>query len=307
MRLSSQADSCPQTGTTSLSRTIVVAKKEFTHAVRSGSLRGLFVLSLAATVIVFRATSGEPSRHTADATVGLLGLPFQLLAPIAAILTGCFTVVGERETGSLRLLLALPLSRIEVVLGKFLGTFTAITVGIAATVAFAIPVSFLIFGSAPYVPLVGLGVTTALLAGAFLGFATGISAAVSTRKRAIGVAVGSYFTLAFLWELVVAGIHYVVTQTLPERPFPAWILVLNRFNPIEAYAMVAEMLGATTVAPLRVSYGLLGSGSGSSIAEQSTASAPVYLSDHFVVLVFVLWIVTPVAIGAVRFRRAELR
>lgn len=305
MKSSSQTASSTQIGTTSLSRTIVVAKKEFTHAVRSGSLRGLFVLSLVATIIVFRATSGGPGGHTVDATVGLLGLPFQLLAPLAAILTGCFTVAGERETGSLRLLLALPPSRIEVVVGKFLGVFTAITVGIAATVVFAILVSLLTLDSVPFISLAGLGVATTLLAGAFLAFAIGISATVSTLKRAIGVAVGGYFTLAFLWELVVAGVHYAVTQTLPERPLPAWVSVLNRLNPIEAYAMAAETLGATAVAPLRVSYGFLRSG-GSSAAEQSTASVPVYLSDTFAIIVLALWIVIPATVGAVWFRRTEL-
>lgn len=292
--------------TTSIGRTAVVARKEFTHAVRSRSLRGLFALSIVATVVACRAASGATGGSPADAVVGLLGLPFQLIAPVAAILAGSFAVSGERESGSLRLLLGQSPSRTEVVLGKLLGGIAAIAVGVAATVAVAVPTSHVAVGSTPIAALVGLGIATVLLAAAFLGIAVGVSAAVSTRKRATGAAVGGYFVLAFLWEPVVAGAHYAATGSLPEGPIPAWLSVLDRLNPIEAYTAAADALGANAVAPLRVTFGLLDAGTGGSTAVRGSATAPVYLSDPFAVVVLGLWIAIPAAVGAFRFRRADL-
>lgn len=306
MGSTSRSDPAGAHGTTSTRRTAVVARKEFSHAVRSWSLRGLFALSLVVTVLVCRAASGVTGGSPGDAVVGLLGLPFQLLAPMAAILAGSFAVSGERESGSLRLLLGLSPSRTEVVLGKLLGGIAAIAVGVAATVAFAVPVSHVAVGSAPIAAFVGLGVATILLAGAFLGVAVGISAGVSTRKRSTGAAVGGYLVLAFLWEPVVAGVHYAATGSLPEGPIPAWLSVLDRLNPIEAYTAAADALGANAVAPLRVTFGLLDGGAGASAGSQGSAAVPVYLSDPFAVVVLGLWIAIPVVIGAFRFRRADL-
>ncbi|EMA58230.1 ABC transporter permease [Halorubrum lipolyticum] len=286
-------------------RSLAVARAEFVRIGRSRSLRALFVLLLAATVLAFVAGSDGDPAYAADAAVGLLGLPFQLTVPVAAILAGCFTLAGDRDAGTVRLLLGLSASRTEVVAGTFLGAFAALTLGVAAAVAVAVPASLAATGRVPASSLAAAGIATTLLAGAFLGVAVGAAALASTRKRSIAIAVGAHLTLLFLWEAVVAGASYAATGSLPTAPLPVWLAALDACNPIGAYARVAVALGAETVAPLRVSIGLLGSEAGATTA-RGAGGAPVYLSDPFAVAVLGLWTVIPLAVGTLRLRRRDL-
>ena len=44
------------------------------------------------------------------------------LVPLIALMLGYDAIVGERERGSLELLLSMPITRFELLLGKYLGT-----------------------------------------------------------------------------------------------------------------------------------------------------------------------------------------
>lgn len=291
-----------QTATTS--RVVTIARTEIKRTVRSRSLQVLMVLMLTATVLIFR-TAGTGSGFSDQEVVGLIGLPFQLIVPIAAILTGAFSISGDRESGTLRLLLGLPSSRTEVVLGKFLGVGTVITVGIASTTAVAALASHITIGSGQTATLLGIAGATILLGWGFLGFAIGVSAVVPTQKRATAITTGGYLTLLFLWEVVVAGAHYAVTQRLPEPPLPGWVSALELGNPIIAYARAAEAFGVSTVAPLRVTFGLI-TRSDTSSAAQAGAVLPTQPPDFVAIVVLGLWIAVPVAIGTLRFRQADI-
>lgn len=286
------------------SRVVTIARTEIKRTVRSRSLQVLMVLLLTATVLIFR-TAGTGGSFSDEEVVGLLGLPFQLIIPVSAILTGVFSISGDRESGTLRFLLSLPSSRTEVVLGKFLGIGTVITAGVVATTAFAALASYITIGSGQMATLIRIGGATILLGWGFLGFALGVSAVVSTQKRATAIATGGYLTLLLLWEVVVAGTHYAVTQRLPEPPLPGWVAVLELGNPIIAYARAAEAFGVSTVAPLRVTFGLVTHSDASSTA-QAGAVLPTHPPDFVAIVVLGIWIAVPVALGTLRFRQMDI-
>ena len=292
------------TGTTGVDRLVTIARKEFVHGVRSRTLQALLAALLGTTALVFWATERvtEPSLSA----VSLLGLPLQLLVPAAAILIGSVALSGERDSGSLRLLLGMPPSRTEVVLGKLLGGAGVLAAGLAVTFGWALLISLLAVGSVPVDPLTGLALATLLLGGAFLGLSTGVSAAVSTTKRSLAATFGTFLGVTFLWEPVVAGVHYLVAGSLPGAEIPGWLLFLDRTNPIEAYAVAANMLGAAGVSSLRVSVGLLGADPGAAVAERIGRRVPVYLTDPVSLVVLVGWLVVPVGVGLARFRRVDL-
>ncbi|MFD1641697.1 ABC transporter permease [Halohasta litorea] len=292
------------TGTTGLDRVAAIARKEFVHGVRSRTLQVLLAALLGTTALVFWAAErlADPSLSP----VGLLGLPLQLLVPVAAILIGSAAVSGERESGSLRLLLGMPPSRTEVVLGKLLGGASVLVAGLAVTFGWALLVSRLTVGSVPVGPLVGVAIATVLLGGAFLGLSIGVSSAVSTAKRSLAATFGAFLGVTFLWEPLVAGVYYLVSGSLPGAEVPGWLLFLDRSNPIEAYAIASNMLGAAGVSSLRVSIGLLGTNPSAGVAERIGQTVPVYLTDPVSVVVLVGWLVVPVVAGLARFRRADL-
>ena len=77
-------------------------------------------------------------------TVGLRSLEFTItslvslviyLVPLIALLLGFDAIVGERERGSLDLLLAYPITRGELLLGKYLGLALALALAILARLA----------------------------------------------------------------------------------------------------------------------------------------------------------------------------
>ena len=299
---SESTGSTGSTGSTTADRLVAIARKEFRDGIRSDALRVVFGLVIASTVLIYWAIgrSAEPGVLSA---VGFLGLPFQLLVPVAAIALGTVSVAGERAAGSLRLLLGLPPSRTEVVVGKFLGASGVLLAGLAVALVVAAIAGIVVFGTASLGPLVGVVAATALLGVAFLGVAIGLSAAVSSTRRAMAAGFGGFLGLTFLWEPVVAGVYYLVDGSLPGGEPPAWLLAVDRLNPIEAYAVVANMAGDVGVTPLRISVGL---GGGSTAAEGAGAAVPLVLAEPISIVVLCGWVAIPLAVGTRRFRRTDL-
>jgi ABC-2 type transport system permease protein len=176
--------------------------------------------------------------------------------------------------------------------------------GIAATFTVAAVMGVAIFGTTGIVPLAGVVTATALLGIGFLGFSIGLSASVSTAKRSMGAGFGIFLGLAFLWEPFVAGLYYLVEGSLPGGELPVWILAVERLNPIEAYAIVANIVSDVGVTPLRISLGLIGGPS--TAAEGSSVSVPFLLMEPFGIAVLCGWLVIPMALGTLQFQRSDL-
>lgn len=184
-----------------------VARKDFQDAVRSRWLLGLmalFVLLVSAAAYVVRPAPGQTVNSNAiinslivrDAMV-------TTLVPLIALVVAYNAVVGERDSGSLKLLLSLPHSRADVVFGKVLGRTGAVAVPVA--VGFLLP-AFVFLIASPVVfdasHYLGFVVLTALLAAAFVSIAVGFSAATSSHRLAIAGAIGIYFLFVPLWGAV---------------------------------------------------------------------------------------------------------
>jgi ABC-2 type transport system permease protein len=105
-----------------------VARKDVADAGRSWllySLCGLFVavLLVAATIHVLDPPVIDGREVTLDFGLGLDPVVWVVrwFVPLTALIVGHGSVVGERETGSLRVIMGLPITRREVLVGKLLG------------------------------------------------------------------------------------------------------------------------------------------------------------------------------------------
>jgi Cu-processing system permease protein len=113
-----------------------LAMKEFRDRIRNR-----WVLAVAAVFTVFSlaiawfggAQQGAVGLQSAEATIASLVSLVIYLIPLIALLLGFDAVVGERERGSLDLLLALPITRGELLLGKYLGLAAALTLSTLAS------------------------------------------------------------------------------------------------------------------------------------------------------------------------------
>lgn len=294
---------------------VIVARKDFEDVVRSKLIwmvLGLFVFLMG--IIVFAgANLGEEEIGT-DAFVGLFAdLGAWLMVPLIAVMLGYMAIVGERQSGSLRVLSGLGLGRADILTGKITSralamtvvTVVAMVVGLAMTLAVGAAFDAWLFAR-----FAGL---TLLLALMFTSIAVAISATTATRYRAMGGALGAYLLFAILWHPIAAGIHYVIKGALPVYEAPTWYFLLTRLNPLEAYNQVISVWIDQYV------WGLFGwvnivenlDGDVSDpqyllLTNRVEGELPFYLTDWFAAVILLAWIVVPLAVAYWRFGRVDL-
>ncbi|WP_226004718.1 ABC transporter permease subunit [Natrinema salinisoli] len=290
-----------------------VARKDFEDAVRSRLLWGLIFVFVA--FLVMSLLSAEqlfPEPVTVDAAMALSGVAMlaQLFVPGIALVAGYMAVVGERRSGSLRVLLSYPFSRGDVVVGKLAGrllvTGTALTIGFAVASVLVLG----LYGVPDAVTFVGFVATGVLLGLTFTALAVGGSAAASTQGRARTLTIGSFVGMVFFWKPVVVGIYYAVTGSLPGIRVEPWYVLLKRLNPLEAYRVLAgavldQRVDGVPEFPLE-DVPASAPPETLELSNRLAGDVPFYLADWFSVLVLLAWGLVPVVVGYWRFEDADL-
>jgi Cu-processing system permease protein len=225
-----------------MARVLPIAGKEVRDALTNRWLIAYAVLlgglGLAATATGLDSASGLAIQAFGRTTATLMNLCL-LLSPLVAVVMGAAVIAGEQERGTLEHLLAQPLTRSELLLGKHAGLLAALT---AATAAGFVPAGLAIALAA------GPGVlghyllfpTIAVLAGAAMA-AVGVLISVTSRSavHAQGMAMVTWFGFVLLYDLVLMG-------SLALSGMPAqWLAAALVSNPVDA----ARVLGVLALEP----------------------------------------------------------
>ena len=184
-----------------------------------------------------------------DAPTGLLGVNPLIIAltsittlsvyliPLIGLLLSFDAICGERERGTLTLSLSYPLSRSEILIGKFLAHITvlAIAIGIglgltATLVAYQHGIAYLAFW-----PLLKLFITSLALGASFLGFGYAISISVRQTGAASGIAIALWLVCVVLYDLGLLGALVVDASGYFTKTIFPWMLVAN---PADAFRLV---------------------------------------------------------------------
>ena len=293
-----------------------IARKDFEDAVRSRMVWaavGVFVLLMG--IIGASAATNDLSEADPTMLINLFAnIGGQLLVPIIALMVGYMAIVGERQSGSLRVLFGLSHSRRDVFVGKLASRLGLVAVVTLVACAVAVVLALVLFDSLPVATFLGFVGITILLGAAFAAIAVGVSAMAETRMRAMGGAIGSFVVFTMIWHPLVAGIHYLVEGELAGLEAPNWYFFLLRLNPLEAYTQVSSSLADQFI------WGLIG---WQSIVEDVPASTfqdpsalllsnrvagdlPFYLSGWFAAVTMLVWIAVPALVGYRSFRDADL-
>lgn len=288
-----------------------IARKDVEDAARSKLLWGIgaaFVLFLSLFFVVAGATA--PTEPTATMALSFVAVTSQLFIPIVALVAGYMAVVGERRSGSLRILLSYPFSRHDLVIGKTVGR--GLVVGLTLVVALLIGggVAAVLYGSPGVGTFAGYLGTVVLFGLAFTGIAVGISAGAGTRGRAMAMAIGTYMGMLLFWRPVVAGLYYLRHGSLPGLTVEPWYFLARRLNPVEAFQVLESSVLDSSVG---LAFGIPVEDVPSDVppdqltlGNRLVGDVPIYLEDWFMVVILLLWLVVPVAIGYLRFRNADL-
>ncbi|HJR60579.1 MAG TPA: ATP-binding cassette domain-containing protein [Vicinamibacterales bacterium] len=263
-----------------------IIRKELTDAVCNRWLIGyaslLGALGGAATLTGIDSTSGLALQAFGRTTATLMNLCL-LLSPLVAVLMGAASIAGERDRGTLEHLLAQPLTRTGLLLGKHAGLLSALTL---ATLAGFLPAGVLI-GMTAGSSMVGhflLFPAIAALAGAAMA-GVGLLISVSSRSavQAQGTAVFAWFGFVLLYDLLLMG-------SLAANGMPAeWLAAALIVNPVDA----ARVLGVLALEP---DLYLMGPAGAYIAARFSHAGAAGLLLAALTV-----WATAPVICAALRF------
>jgi ABC-type transport system involved in multi-copper enzyme maturation permease subunit len=271
---------------------LTIARKEFADALRSRVIWGIVVVIAVMTSLSAGISLIVPDvEGGAEMAIGAASQFAGLLVPIMALIAAYLAIAGERESGSLKVILGLPPSRGELLLGKFLGRSSVVAMGLALGFAVSGVVTAALYGGLPVGAFVGTTLLTVVLGVSFVGIAVGISAVTATRARAMTVAISAYLGLTLLWDLAPNAVHLLVTGEMPGETVPAWFLLLQGVSPTGAYNALVQRL-------------LLGGGT--AVEARLGGAAPVYLDPAVFLGILVAWTVVPLAVGAVVFSRADL-
>lgn len=278
------------------STALVLAAKEFEDAARSRLLWGLTLVLLVVTVPQFHGMTGTSIIDGPVDAVAFFPQTFMNYVAPLAIIAAYRAVVGERESGSLRVLFGHPVTRRDVVVGKVLGRAALValvlfvgTLGLGAVV-------FAVYGTLP-VGLFAVMATYVVAYGVVWAAVTvGVSAAASSRLQAIAGLLGLFlfFGPFRLWSTVSVPLASLVfgggpadgIDVLDPGTWPWWYPYVQRVNPMENFEMAREFV-AGIAAP---SVGSLG--------------GPAVNAFGFGILL--TWAIVPLSIGYWRFELADL-
>ncbi|WP_266078980.1 ABC transporter permease [Haladaptatus caseinilyticus] len=288
-----------------------VARKDFRDSLRSRwfwVVSAIFVgLFNGSAYFVGKGLGNTNQNASTDAFIALLGgKVVALLVPLIALVVAYSAIIGERETGTIKLMLSLPHSRQDIVVGKLLGRSGVIAVPIFLGLI-AAAVVLVIFGiSLKIVSYLLFTVLTVALGVTFVSLAIGISAAASTNRRAMVGSVALYVLFTQLWKHVRRSLLVLddkLSLGLETAQFAKYGLFVKYFNPVRAYeTLVASLyMGGTLDARL---YQL--SGIQLQLYKQAIGEMPFYLSNAVVLAQFLLWLLIPIAVGYLIFDRADL-
>jgi len=230
--------------------------------------------------------------------LSLAGIGGALLIPLIALVAAYLAIAGERESGSIKFTVGPPVSRSDVVLGKFGARGAIVGVGLLVSFVIGIAVAALFvpdmeFQYGDYFMFVGL---TLLYAVAYVAVAIGISASTKSRSRAMAGGIGFFFVFNLVWNFLPFGptaILRFIFDKLGIEYSQEFFDFIYSLSPTGAY-----LNGLQLVIP----DDLLNSASGGS----DVSSYPFYLEGWFMLLILAAWVVVPLAVGLWRFERAQL-
>jgi len=289
-----------------------VARKDFEDAVRSKMVWGIIAVFVGfmGFILTVALTTSDTSEATGGAVLGLTAQLSQLFVPLIALIVGYMAIVGERRSGSLRVLLSYPHSRRDVVFGKLAGRSAVIALALGVGSLASILLAAVLVESPNLSDVAGLLGSIVLFGVGFTGLAVGISASVRTRGKAMAVAIGSLLVFLLVWDAAAAGLYAAVTGSLPGLEVEAWYFLLKRLSPLGAFRAVAETFVDGQLQPF-FQMGLEEVPRDATpeqlrLANRVSGSLPFYFSNWFAAATLAAWGVVPVLVGYLRFERSDV-
>jgi Cu-processing system permease protein len=247
---------------------------------------GIMVLFALALTFAGSAPTGTLGVDMLTISVSSMTTLAVYLAPLLALMMSFDAIAGERDRGTLSLLLTYPAGRGEILMGKFLAQLTALGIATGVGLGSAGVIAGLYGGASTesLMALLRLIATATLLGAVFVALGYGVSALAKSPAAAAGLAAGLWLVFVVLFDLGLLGA--VVMDDggfFTQKIFP-WMMVAN---PADAFR-VWNIAGSDGVA--------IASGMGGAAKTLPIWAAPLSL---------LFWPLLAFALAHTAFRRVE--
>lgn len=287
---------------------VLVARREAQDVSRSRGLLTvvgiLAIVGILAAVVPAIALGGALGVRQ---SLGFLVAPLQLVVALAGLLSGYGAIAGPRTGGQLKLLLGLPVTRRALVAGALLGRSAVVLGGIVVGLTAVAITLTVVHRALPTARLAGFGALLCLFGVSITSLGVGLSAACRSRGRAAVAVVGAFVLFEFFWSVVPAAAHQLVVGSWPGTVVPAWVVLLERLQPLTAFEAATTLVLPPPETSVAVSSGGAEAAAGpTTLDDRLDGQPPAYLHPWASVLTLFAWTVVPLLVGWYRFARADL-
>lgn len=215
------------------------------------------VLMLAGLALAMVAIGGAPSGpveagRLAVATANLASLTVYLV-PLLALLLSCDALAGEAERGTMQLLLACPVARWQIPIGKFLAHLAVLAFAVAAGYGLAAALAADGADAAAWRAFAVMAASSVWLGAAFAALGCAIGAAAPDRGAASAAAILAWLALVVLYDMALLGL---LAADEEQAVSPGLFAALMLANPVDLYRLLnpagagPEALGSFAVATI---------------------------------------------------------
>jgi len=237
------------------------------------------------------APTGTTSVSPLAVTVVSLSSLSIFFIPLIALLLAYDSVVGEAERGTLTLLLTHPVSRTEVILGKFIGHLFLLAIAIVIGYGVAgVTISFTGeggFAGQEWDSFLRLLLSSILLGAIFLSIGYVISTWVSERGMAAALAIGIWLLFVLLYDMGLLALLAADGEGALSGGLVKWLMLAN---PTDSYRM----------------FNLTSSNATALLSGMAGLSAEHRVSDASLILIMLSWVVAPLVTACMIFRKRQL-
>ncbi len=270
----------------------IIALKELKDGMRNRWIAASIILLATLAIalsLLGSAPTGSLKASPMDITVISLTSLSVYLIPLIALILSFDALVGEFERGTMMLLLTYPVSRWQVIMGKFLGhlliLFIAIFVGYGGAIVL---LTLFSGGSAEGWQAYAMMMFTSLLLGAvFIALGYLISVLVKERATAAGSAIGLWLAFVVLYDLLLFGLLLLDKEQLISQQLFSGLMMLS---PTDSY----RILNLSMFEGVSQASGIAG------IAVESGINSTLLFG------LILLWIIAPLSATLFVFLRREL-
>lgn len=266
-----------------------ISKKELMDNIRNKWIIVLTIIFTSLTLVVsyFGSIFTNDWQDLGTTIQGMMSL-VQLLIPIIALMLGYSAINGEIEKGSMSSLLSLPVTRLEILLGKFIGLGSLLAITIIIGFGFAGIVIGLNVPDVDYVSYIFFIMATVLLGLVFLAIALFLSSLFKKRSGAMGSAIFIWFLFNIILPIVFIGILVANSDLMDiTNNVPDWYHIINLFNPLQVYTNLINL------------------GTGLS-TDTIPIVIPEYYSTYLMAIILASWTIFFMFISYLKFNRRDI-